>query len=103
MNNLQVNPFESPDTLIDLSLSIKFDEHFLLSRLSRRIWEELEYEWIITSQSVVRLPERLPKNRSFGFLKYNSPKAAIIFEVFFGTFGAGHLLCEPVGKIKVGW
>ena len=38
-----------------------------------------------------------------GFLEYNVPKAAITFEVFLGAFSAGHLLCEPVGKIEVGW
>jgi hypothetical protein len=49
------------------------------------------------------LPEHLPKNRPLGFLEYNVPKAGIVFELFFGAVGAGHLLCEPVGKIKVGW
>jgi hypothetical protein len=38
-----------------------------------------------------------------GFLEYNFPKAAIVFEAFLGAVVAGYLLCEPVGKIKVGW
>src|SRR5215470_18972159 len=103
MNNLQIKFLEGPDSLINFALSKKFDEHLSLLRPGRRIWEELEYQRIITSQSVVQLPEHLPKNRPLGFLEYNVPKAAIVFEVFFGAVGAGHLLCESVGKIKVGW
>src|SRR5215469_12603267 len=102
-NNLQIKLLEGPDSLINFALSQKFDEHLSLARSSRRIWEELEYQRIITSQSVVQLPEHLPKNRPLGFLEYNVPKAPISFEVFFGALAAGHLLCEPVGKIKVGW
>ena len=75
----------------------------LFAAAGRRIWEKLEYQRIITSQSVVQLPEHLPKNRPLGFLEDNVQKEAIIFEVFFGAVGAGRLLCEPVGKIKVGW
>jgi hypothetical protein len=37
-----------------------------------------------------------------GFLEYDVPKPAVVFEVFFGAFAAGRLLCEPGGKIKVG-
>jgi hypothetical protein len=74
-NNLQINLFEGPDSLINLALSKKFDEHLSLSRSGRRIWEEPEYQPIITSQSVVQLPEHLPKNRPLGFLENNVPKA----------------------------
>src|SRR5262245_18856615 len=103
MNNLQIKLLKGSDSFISFALSKKFDEHLSLPRPRHRIWEELEYQWIITSQSVVQLPEHLPKNRPLGFLEYNVPKTAITFEVFFGAFAAGHLLCEPVGKIKVGW
>jgi hypothetical protein len=80
MNNLQIKLLEAPDSLINFALSKRFDEHLSLPRPGRRIWEELEYQWIITSQSVVQLPEHLPKNRPLGFLKYDIPKAAIIFD-----------------------
>ena len=103
VNNLQIKLLEGPDSLINFALPKKFDEHLSLPRSGRRIWEELEHKRIITSQSIVQLPEHLPKNRPLGFLEYNVPKAAIVFEVFFGAFGAGHLLCQPVGKINVGW
>jgi len=103
VNNLQIKLLEGPDSLINFALPKKFNEHLSLPRPSRRIWEELEYQRIITSQSVVQLPEHLPKNRPLGILEYNVPKATIVFEAFFGAFGARHLLCEPVGKIKVGW
>src|SRR6516162_1596411 len=103
VNHLQINLLEGPDSLINFALSKKFDEHLSLARPDRRIREQLKYQRIITSQSVVQLPEHLPKNRSLGFLEYYVPKAAIVFEVFFGAFGAGHLLCEPVSKIKFGW
>jgi hypothetical protein len=102
VNNLQIKFLEGPDSLINFALSKKFNEHLSLAQPGRRIWEEFEQKWIMTSQSVVQLPEHLPKNRPLGFLEYNVPKTAIIFEVFFGAFRAGHLLCEPVGKIKVG-
>ena len=103
VNNLQIKLLEGPDSLINFALSKKFDEHLSLPRPARGIREELEYQWIITSQSVVQLPEHLPKNRPLRFLEYHVPKAAIVFEVFLGAFGAGDLLCEPVRKIKVGW
>jgi len=103
VNNLQVNLLEGSDSLINFALSRKFDEHLSLPRSGPRIWEELEYQRIITSQSVIQLPEHLPKNRPSRFPEYNVPKAAIAFEVFFCTVATGHLLCEPVGKIKVGW
>src|SRR6516165_3508436 len=103
MNNLQINLFEGPQRLIDLALPVIFDERLSLPRSGCRIWKELQKQWVITGGSFVQLPEHLPKNRPLGFLEYNVPKAAIVFEIFFGAFGAGHLLCEPVGKIKVGW
>ena len=103
MNNLQIKLFEGPDSLINFALPKKFDERLSLPRPVRRIWKKLEYQWIITSQSIVQLPEHLPKNRPLGFPEHNVPKAPIAFEVFFGAGGAGRLLCEPVGKIKVGW
>jgi len=103
VNNLQIKLLEGPDSLINFALPKKFDQHLSLPRPGRRIWEQLEYQGIIASQSVVQLPEHLPKNRPLGFLEYNVPKAAITFEVFFSAFGASHLLCEPVGNIKVGW
>src|SRR6516225_7967287 len=77
MNNLQIKLLECPDSLINFALSKKFDQHLSLPRSGRRIWEELEYQRIITSQSVVQLPEHLPKNRPLGFLEYDVPKAAI--------------------------
>jgi len=91
MSNLEINSLEGPDSLINFALSVGFDERLLLPRPGPRIWEELEYQRIITSQSVVQLPEHLPTNRPYGFLEYNVPKAAIAFEIFFGAFGAGHL------------
>src|SRR5262245_43006353 len=97
VNNLQIKLLECPDSFINFALSKKFDEHLSLPRPRRRIWEELEYQRIITSQPVIQLPEHLPKNRALGFLKYNVPEAVVVFEVFFGAFGASHLLCEPVG------
>jgi hypothetical protein len=42
MDNLQINPFEGPDSLINFALPIKLDEHLSLPRPGRRIWEELE-------------------------------------------------------------
>jgi hypothetical protein len=43
VNNLQINLFEGPDSLINFALSAEFDEHLSLPRPFRRIWEELEY------------------------------------------------------------
>ena len=74
MNNLQINLFEGPDSLVNFAFSEKLDEHLSLPRPGRRIWEELEYQRIITSQSVVQLPEHLPKNRPLGALEYDVPK-----------------------------
>ena len=90
-----------PGRLINFAFSIKFDEHFSLSRSGRRIWEELEQQWVITSHSVVQLPEHLPKNGPLGFLEYDVPKVAVVLEVFFGAFAAGRLLCEPVSRVKI--
>ena len=53
VNNLQIKLFEGPDSFIDFTLPKKFDEHLSLPRPGRRIREELEHQWIITSQSVV--------------------------------------------------
>jgi hypothetical protein len=49
VNNFQIKLLEGPDSLINLALSKKFDEHLSLLRSGRRIWEELEYQRIITS------------------------------------------------------
>jgi hypothetical protein len=43
VNNLQIKLLEGPDSLINLALSKKFDEHLSLSRSGRRIWEELDH------------------------------------------------------------
>jgi hypothetical protein len=59
VNNLQIKLLEGTDTLINFALSEKFDENLSLSRPGRRIWEELKYQRVITSQSVVQLPEHL--------------------------------------------
>jgi hypothetical protein len=103
MNDVQIDLSEGPEGFVNFALPIKFDEHLSLSRSGRRIWEQLEQQWVITSHSVVQLPERLPKNGPLGFLKYYVPKVAVVLEVFFGAFAAGRLLCEPIGKIKVDW
>src|SRR6266481_5445934 len=103
MNNLQINLFEGPDSVINFALPKKFNEHLSLPRSLRRIRKELQKQWVITSHSVVQLPEHLPKNRPLGFLENNVPKTAIVFEVFFGAVAAARLLCEAVGKIKLGW
>jgi len=58
VNNLQIKLLEGPDSLINFALSVIFDEHLPLARPGLRIWEELEYQRIITSQSVVQLPEQ---------------------------------------------
>src|SRR5262249_28047554 len=81
----------------------RFRWYLSLARFCRRIWEELQKQWVITSDSIVQLPKHLPKNRPLGVLEYNVPKAAIVFEVFFGAVDAGRFLCEPVGEVKVGW
>ena len=103
MNNLQINLFEGPQRLIDLALPVIFDERLSLPRSGCRIWKELQKQWVITSDSIVQLLKHLPKNRSLGVLEYNFPKAAIVFEVYFGAVAAGRFLCEPVGEVKVGW
>jgi hypothetical protein len=61
MNNVQIIFLEGSDSLIDLALSAEFDEQLSLARPGLRIWEELEYQRIIRSQSVVQLPEHPPK------------------------------------------
>jgi hypothetical protein len=43
MNKLQINLFESPDTLVNLALSIIFDERQVLPRPDRWVRQELEY------------------------------------------------------------
>ena len=101
MNNLQIGLFEGPDGFINFTLPIIFDEHLSLSRSGRRIWEQLEQQWVITSHSVVQLPEHLPKYGPLRFLEYDVPKMAVVLEVFFGAFAAGRLLCEPVGRVKI--
>src|SRR5262245_38335254 len=84
VDNLQIKLLEGPHSLINFALSEKFDQHLSLPRSARRIWEKLERQRIITSQSVVQLPEHLPKNRPFGFLTYKCQKR-IVFELFFGA------------------
>jgi hypothetical protein len=100
MNNFQVDLLEGPDSVINFALPKGFNEHLSLPRFLCRIRKELEKQRVITSHSIVQLPEHFPKNRPLGFLEYNVPKAAIVFEVFFGAGGAGRLLREPVGKIN---
>jgi hypothetical protein len=49
MNNFQIDLLEGPDSLVNFGLPKKFDEHLSLPRSGRRIREEFEYQWIITS------------------------------------------------------
>ena len=81
VNNLQIKLFEGPDSFINFALPKKFDERLSLARPGRRIWEEPEYQRMITSQSVAQLPEHLPKNRPLDLLEYNVPEAAIRSEI----------------------
>ena len=53
VNNLQIKLLKGPDSFISFALPKKFDEYLSLPRPGCRIWEELEYQRIITSQSVV--------------------------------------------------
>ena len=101
LNNLQISLSEDPEGFINFALPIQFDEHLSLSRSGRRICEQLEQQWVITSHSVVQLPEHLPKNGPLGFLEYDVPKVAVVLEVFFGAFAAGRLLCEPISRVKI--
>jgi hypothetical protein len=41
INNLQIDLFEGSKRLINFVHSAEFDEHLLLARPGRRIWEEL--------------------------------------------------------------
>jgi hypothetical protein len=41
VNNLHINLFESPDSVINFALPKKFNKHLSLPRSLRRIWEEL--------------------------------------------------------------
>jgi hypothetical protein len=41
LNNLQIDLFKGPEGFINLALSAEFDEHLLLPRPGRPIWEEL--------------------------------------------------------------
>jgi hypothetical protein len=102
VNNLQINLFKGSDSLVNFALPKKFGGPLSLPRSGRRIRKELQKQWVITSHSVVQLPEHLPKNRPLGFLENDVPKTAIEFELFFGAVAAARLLCERVGKIKVG-
>ena len=101
IDGFQINPFKGPKCLINLALSVKLDEHLSLARSGCRVWKDLEQQRVITSCSVVQLPEHLPKNGASGFLEDDVPKPAIVFEVLLGAVGAGHLLGKPVGEIKV--
>src|SRR6201981_662020 len=103
MNNLQINLFEGPQCLINFALPVIFDERLSLPRSGCRIWKELQKQRVITGGSIVHLPEHLPKNRPLGFFEYNVPKAAVVFEIFFGAGGAGRLFSKPVSEIKIRW
>jgi hypothetical protein len=86
--------------------------HFALSKKSMNTsrWRRLvagsgksfSTSGFITSQSVVQLLEHLRKNSRLAFSKYNVPKADRIRSILW-RYCSGHLLCEAVGKIEVGW
>jgi hypothetical protein len=40
-----------PERFINFALPIQFDEHLLLSRSGRQIWEQLEQQWVTTTHS----------------------------------------------------
>jgi hypothetical protein len=100
-NNLHISLVEGPDSLINFALSQNFDERLSLPRPGCRVWKDLEQQRVITSGSVVQLPEHLPKNGALGFLEYDVPKAAIVFERFLGAVAPGYLFGEPVCKVKI--
>ena len=62
VNNLQIKLLEGPDSFINFALSKKFDKHLSLPWPGRRIREKLEYQRIITSQSVVKLAKTLRRS-----------------------------------------
>jgi hypothetical protein len=57
-NNLQIDLFKGPDSLINFALSKKFDEHLSLARPGRRIREELEDQWMDGGEGQVGMAER---------------------------------------------
>src|SRR6516162_202812 len=101
VDNLQIKLLKGSDSLINFALSEKLDEHLSLPRPRHRIREELEYQRIITSQSVIQLPEHLPTNGASGSLEQDLPKTAVAFKLFFGAIATGYLFCEPISKVKI--
>ena len=102
VNNFQIKLLKGPDSFISFALSKKFDERLSLTRPGRRTCKELQKQWVwrvVGSASCRNTSQRIGR---LAFSNIMSQRR-IVFEVFFGAFGAGHLLCEPVGKIKVGW
>jgi hypothetical protein len=55
INDFQIDLFEGPKRLINLSFPIDFDECLPLARSRFRFQKYLEVEWIIPRHSVVQL------------------------------------------------
>src|ERR1700758_1893553 len=92
IDHIQIAPFEVSYRLVNFALSIKLDERLSLPRSGCRVGKDFEQQRVITSGSVVQLPEHFPKNGSIGFLEYDVPETAVAFKVLHVAVTASHLL-----------
>jgi hypothetical protein len=100
-DHIQIDLFEGPERLINFAFPVKFDEHLSLPRPGRQVREDLEYQWIITSRSVIQPCKCFPQNGPASLLEDNVPNAAVVLEVFFGAVATSHLPGKSVGEVKI--
>jgi hypothetical protein len=88
INDFQIDLFEGPKRLGNLSFPIDFNESLPLSRSGFRRRKYLEVNWIIPRHSVVQLSEHFTQDWSFRFAEETVPKPAMILQMVPGVVAA---------------
>jgi hypothetical protein len=103
INDFQIDLFECPKRLGNLSFSIDFDEYLSLARSGVWYRKKLEVDWFIPRHPVFQLSEHFAQDWSFGFAKNAVPKMATIFKGVLGVVHLGYAIRQVIGMVKVGW
>ena len=80
-NDFEVDVFERPKRLGNLSFAIGLDECFPLARPGFRGWKDCEIERLIAHHPVVQLLEHFVQDRPSDFAEDAVPKLAVTFKV----------------------
>ena len=103
INDFQIDSFERPKRLANLSLPIDLDERLPLAGSGFRCRKNFKVKRITPRHSVVQLSEHVAQNWSLSFAEETVPKLAMMFKVPLCVMVTPYSPCQVIGMVKVGW